>query len=267
MNAAVDDGLIRLIAFLGAGALLLVLQWRFALRGDGRPARRQAVNLAFGVIDTLVLRFGFPVLAVAWAARIQNESGGLLGALTWHPFLEFVIGLLVLDVVIYWQHHLMHRIPLLWRMHRVHHADRGFDVTTAVRFHPLEIALSMGLKLAVITALGPSAVAVLTFELMLSLGSLRTHADIALPKPIDRAVRWLFVTPSMHRIHHSPDKTQTDTNYGFHLSIWDRLFKSYRAEPKQPERTMPIGLDEYRDDRDQGLLALLINPLRNTTRR
>lgn len=263
MNAGLDDGLIRLLAFLGVGALLLVLQWRFALRGDGRPARRQAVNIAFGVIDTLVLRFGFPILAVAWAAEVHADGGGMLGTLAWHPIIEFVIALLVLDVVIYWQHRLMHRIPLLWRMHRVHHADRAFDVTTAVRFHPLEIALSMGLKLGVITLLGPDPIAVLTFELMLSLGSLWTHTDIALPKPIDRTVRWLLVTPSMHRIHHSPDKTETDTNYGFHLSIWDRLFRSYRADPKHPENEMPIGLDEYTEDRDQGLTALLVNPFRN----
>ncbi|MBY6205737.1 sterol desaturase family protein [Halomonas denitrificans] len=263
MTDPLDDGLIRLLAFFVVGGLLLALQWRFALRGDGRPAKRQAVNLAFGVIDTLVLRFAFPVLAVAWAAQVHADGGGLFGALAWHPIIEFAIAILALDLVIYWQHRLMHRIPLLWRMHRVHHADRAFDVTTAVRFHPLEIALSMGLKLGVITALGPSALAVLTFELMLSLGSLWTHTDIALPRPIDRATRWLLVTPSMHRIHHSPDKTETDTNYGFHLSIWDRLFRSYRAEPKHPEKAMPIGLDEYMNDRDQGLIALLANPFRS----
>jgi len=255
------EAAIRLGSFLGVAGLLLVLQWRFAVRGDGTLARRQAVNLAFGVIDTLVLRFAFPILAVAWAAEVHGR--GLFGALGLHPVLEFLLAILALDLVIYWQHRLMHRIPLLWRMHRVHHADRAFDVTTAVRFHPLEIALSMGLKLGVITLLGPSALAVLTFELMLSLGSLWTHTDIALPKPIDRAARWLIVTPSMHRIHHSPDPTETDTNYGFHLSIWDRLFRSYRTEPKHPEHEMPIGLDEYMEDREQGLTALLINPFRN----
>jgi|SRR6056297_1276437 len=262
-----DDGLIRLIAFLAVGGLLLVLQWRFALRGDGRPTRRQGVNLAIGVIDTLLLRFGFPVLAVAYAIDVAGRDAGLLGRLDLHPVLGFVLAILVLDLVIYWQHRLMHRIPLLWRLHRVHHADRGFDVTTAVRFHPIEIALSMGLKLVVIRVLGPDPLAVLTFELMLSLGSLWTHTDIALPKPVDRAARWLFVTPSMHRIHHSTWQPETDSNYGFHLSIWDRLFRSYRNEPKQPERTMQIGLDEYMDDRDQGLLSLLINPFRSPSRR
>ena len=262
-DALADDGLIRLLAFLAVGGLLLLLQWRFALRGDGRPARRQVVNVSIGVIDTLVLRFGFPILAVAWAAEVHGHGGGLLGALAWHPAVEFLLAVLVLDVVIYWQHRLMHRIPLLWRMHRVHHADRGFDVTTAVRFHPLEIALSMGLKLGVITLLGPSALAVLTFELMLSLGALWTHTDVALPKPLDHAARWLIVTPSMHRIHHSTWQPETDSNYGFHLSIWDRLFRSYRAEPKQPETDMPIGLDEFMADREQGLLALLANPFRS----
>ncbi|NKI35516.1 sterol desaturase family protein [Wenzhouxiangella sp. XN79A] len=262
-----NDGPIRLIAFLAVGGLLLVLQWRFALRGDGRLSRRQGVNLAMGVIDTLVLRFGFPVLAVAWAVDVAGRDAGLLGRLDLHPLLGFVLAVLVLDLVIYWQHRLMHRIPLLWRMHRVHHADRGFDVTTAVRFHPLEIALSMGLKLVVIRLLGPDPLAVLTFELMLSLGSLWTHTDIALPKPIDRAARWLLVTPSMHRIHHSTWQPETDSNYGFHLSIWDRVFRSYRSEPKQPETDMPIGLDEYMDDRHQRLLALLSNPFRFATDR
>jgi sterol desaturase/sphingolipid hydroxylase (fatty acid hydroxylase superfamily) len=257
-----DDGTVRLFAFLAAGLLLLFLQWRFALRGDGRPSRRQAVNLAFGVIDTLVLRFGFPILAVAYAAEVAEQQAGLLPALGLHPVLGFVLAVLLLDLVIYWQHRLMHRIPLLWRMHRVHHADRGFDVTTAVRFHPLEIALSMGLKLLVIRLLGPDPLAVLTFELMLSLGSLWTHTDIALPKRLDRVVRWLLVTPSMHRIHHSTWQPETDSNYGFHLSVWDRLFRSYRAEPKQPEQAMPIGLDEYMDDTDQTLITLLLNPLK-----
>jgi len=262
MNSILEHGdSIRLGAFIGAIALLALLQWRFALRRDGRPARRQAVNLGLVVIDTLVLRLAFPVLAVAFAAGVHARGGGMFGWLEWPALAEIIVAILILDLVIYWQHRLLHRIPLLWRIHRVHHCDTGFDLTTGVRFHPLEIVLSMGIKLAAIALLGAHPIAVLLFELVLSLGALWTHTDIALPARLDHRLRWLLVTPSMHRIHHSTWRPETDSNYGFHLSIWDRIFNSYTPTPRQPEARMPIGLDTFRDDRDQGLLALLMNPL------
>jgi len=264
MNFLLDnEAAIRLGGFFAAIALLSLLQWRFSLRGDSRPARRQLTNIAMVVIDTLILRLAFPVLAVAFAASVHDSGTGLLAALEAPFWLEFTLAVLALDLAIYWQHRLFHRSPLFWRFHRVHHADRGFDLTTGVRFHPVEIALSMLIKFGVIWLVGAHPAAVLVFEIALNLGSLWTHTDLALPARIDRRLRWLIVTPSMHRIHHSTLRRETDSNYGFHLSIWDRLFASYTKDPERPEKTMPIGLDEFRDDRDQGLLALLLNPFRN----
>jgi len=256
---------VRLTAFLGAIVLLAVLQWRYSLRRDSRPARRQLTNIALVVIDTIALRLAFPVLAVAFAASHHAAGGGLLGRVDLPQWLGIVLAVLALDLVIYWQHRLFHRIPWLWRLHRVHHCDRGFDLTTGVRFHPGEIVLSMAIKIGAIALIGAHPLAVLIFELALSLGSLWTHTDIALPQRLDRRIRWLFVTPSMHRIHHSTWQPETDSNYGFHLSIWDRLFNSYTGKPRQSERTMPIGLEGFREDRDQGLLALLINPFKRTS--
>lgn len=257
-----NEAIIRVGGFGAALVLLGLLQWRFSLRGDSRPARRQLTNVALVVIDTLLLRLAFPVLAVAFAASLHASGTGLLGAVDAPFWLEFIVAVVLLDLAIYWQHRLFHKIPLFWRFHRVHHADRGFDLTTGIRFHPAEIALSMLIKFGVVWLVGAHPAAVLIFEIVLNLGSLWTHTDLALPAKIDRRLRWLIVTPSMHRIHHSTLRYETDSNYGFHLSIWDRLFASYTRYPQRPEKTMPIGLNKYRDDRDQGLLALLLNPFR-----
>jgi sterol desaturase/sphingolipid hydroxylase (fatty acid hydroxylase superfamily) len=255
-----SEALIRFGAFFGLLLILFAAQWRWPARGDGRAARRQLVNVGMVLIGTLVLRLGFPVLAVAWAVSVQGA--GLFGWLDWPAWLAIPAAVLLLDLAIYWQHRLMHSWPLLWRLHRVHHSDTAFDVTTGVRFHPLELALSMGIKLGLITLLAPHPAAVLIFELLLSLGSLFTHTDIALPRTLDRRLRLLFVTPSMHRIHHSTRRVETDSNYGFHLSVWDRLFGSYTAAPAEDERRMPIGLEDWREPRDQGLVSLLLNPFR-----
>jgi sterol desaturase/sphingolipid hydroxylase (fatty acid hydroxylase superfamily) len=258
------EGALRLGAFASVLLLLAALQWRWPKRGDGQRSRRQLTNLALAVIDSLMLRLLFPVLAVGLAIVVDARDGGLFGVLEWPGWLEFVLAVLLLDVAIYWQHRLHHMIPWLWRLHRVHHSDVSFDVTTGVRFHPFEIALSMGVKLGLVWLLGPPPAAVVVFELLLSLGSLITHTDSALPVRIDRPVRWLLVTPSMHRVHHSVRRNETDSNFGFHLSLWDRLFGTYRAEPVQPEASMPIGLEVFREDADQGLIALLLQPLRKS---
>jgi sterol desaturase/sphingolipid hydroxylase (fatty acid hydroxylase superfamily) len=257
------EGPLRLAAFVLIGLLLWSLQRRFALRAEGRADRRLLRNLGLVLIDSLLLRLAFPLLAVALAVDVEARSGGLFGWLAWPPWIEFLAALLLLDLAIYWQHRLFHRIPLFWRLHRVHHSDVAFDVSTGVRFHPLEIAASMLVKLGLVVVLGPPALAVLLFELLLSLGSLFTHSDFALPQRFDRRLRWLLVTPSMHRIHHSTWRPETDSNYGFHLSIWDRLFRSYRTAPRAAEATMPIGLEQFRQPADQTLLQLLVQPLRS----
>ncbi len=257
---------VRLTAFALVLVVLAAVERLWPLRGDARPRRRQLHNLGLIALDTALLRVAFPVLAVAWAVHLEQQGFGLLHQLDVTPWLAVPLALVLLDLAIYWQHRLFHVIPLLWRLHRVHHSDLGFDVSTGVRFHPLEIALSMLIKLGLIAVLGAPALAVLLFELLLSLGSLFTHGDFALPQRLDRRLRRLLVTPSMHRIHHSNLRQETDSNFGFHLSLWDRLFRSYRSEARGGETGMTIGLDEYRCDNEQRLLALLLQPFRGTRR-
>lgn len=257
---------IRLTIFFGVLVTVLAIQRIWPARGDSRWSRRQLVNGSLVVFNTIVLRLAFPVLAVTLAASLHDRDAGLFGWLDWPLWLSIPLVIVLFDLAIYWQHRLLHMIPVLWRMHRVHHCDTGFDATTGVRFHPLEILLSMGIKLGLISLLGPHPAAVLAFEVLLSAGALFTHADFALPKRLDRALRRVIVTPSMHRIHHSSWRRETDSNYGFHLSVWDRIFGSYTADPREDERRMPIGLENFRDSEDQRLLALLINPFKSTTK-
>ncbi len=214
------------------------------------------------LIDTVLLRVAFPLLAVGLAMHVQEGEGGLFGALAWPLWLEIGLAVVLFDLAIYWQHRILHLVPLFWRLHRVHHTDTAFDVTTGIRFHPLEIALSMGIKLGLVLVLGPHPVAVIISEVLLSAASLFTHADFALPALLDKTLRKVIVTPSMHRIHHSVLERETDSNFGFNLSLWDRIFGSYRAQPERPEREMPIGLLQWRDPAALGLVALLLQPFR-----
>jgi len=249
---------VRLALFLSIFAALIILQQLRPRREVPGGWRRGLTNLSLVVVDTLILRVAFPLLAFDLALRLEASGGGFLNALPY--WAAVVFGVLFLDFAIYWQHRLVHMIPLLWRLHRVHHADLGFDVTTAVRFHPFEIALSMAIKLGLIALLGIPALAVLIFEILLSAGALFTHANIRLPVKFEQGLRWLVVTPEMHRIHHSVHKDETNSNFGFHLSVWDRLFGSYRHEPRDGQTTMQIGLHEFRESSDQSLWALLVNP-------
>ena len=251
---------LRLAAFLSIFALLILVQRLRPRRDVAGGWRRSATNLSLVVIDTLILRLAFPLLAFDLALRLEERGGGFLHALP--SWAGIALGVILLDFAIYWQHRILHMVPLLWRMHRVHHADTGFDVTTGVRFHPFEIVLSMGIKLGLIALLGVPALAVLIFELLLSAGSLFTHSNIAIPNAFERRLRWLIVTPEMHRIHHSVHRDETDSNFGFHLSLWDRLFGSYRADPRDGHTRMTIGLPQFRASRDQSLWALLVNPFR-----
>lgn len=254
---------LRLGVFASVFALLAIAERMLPRRGDARPARRQLVNLALMAIDTAVLRVAFPVLAIGFATVVEARGIGLLPLAGLPAWAALVVAFVLLDVAIYWQHRLFHRVPLLWRLHRVHHADTGFDTTLAVRFHPLEIALSMAIKFAVIAALGAPPLAVLAFEIALSAGALFSHADLRLPARLDRVLRWLVVTPDMHRVHHSVHVDETDRNFAFNLSLWDRLFGSYRDAPRDGHAAMAIGLAEFRTPAEQGLVAMLANPFRN----
>lgn len=252
---------IRLASFLSIFAALIVFQQVRPRRAVIGGWRRLMANLSLIIINTLILRVVFPLLAVDLALRLEQSGGGLLGILPY--WADVAVGVILLDCAIYWQHRLVHKVPLLWRLHRVHHADVGFDVTTAVRFHPFEIVVSMAIKLALVALLGVPALAVLIFEILLSSGSLFTHANIHLPDTFERRLRWLLVTPEMHRIHHSVHGDETNANFGFHLSLWDRLFGSYRDQPRDGQNTMQIGLHEFRERPDQSLRALLVNPFRS----
>jgi sterol desaturase/sphingolipid hydroxylase (fatty acid hydroxylase superfamily) len=260
------EATLRLAAF---AALLLgfaAAERLWPARGDARLAQRQGANLGLVLVDTALLRIAFPVLAVALAIEVHARGGGLFGLLSLPTWLEIALAVLAFDLAIYWQHRLMHALPMLWPLHRVHHSDTAFDVTTGVRFHPGEIALSMGVKLGLVLALGPHPVAVVVSEILLSAASLFTHADFALPTRLERALRRVIVTPSMHRIHHSVRREETDSNYGFNLSLWDRVFGSYRDAPARPEAEMPIGLPQWREAGAPGFWSLLLQPFRRARR-
>jgi sterol desaturase/sphingolipid hydroxylase (fatty acid hydroxylase superfamily) len=210
-----------------------------------------------------MVRLAFPVLAVGVAGLAEARNWGL-----WHgldaPFeLAFVASLLALDLVIYAQHVLFHKLPLLWRLHRMHHTDLDFDVTTALRFHPLEIVLSMLIKLAAVVLLGAQPVAVMLFEVILNATAMFNHGNVRLPERWDRALRWLVVTPDMHRVHHSVRPEETDRNFGFNLPWWDRLFGTYRDQPRDGHAGMTIGLEYFRDRRATTLTGLLLQPFLN----
>lgn len=242
-----DETVIR----LGAFALMLALM---AFVEHLRPRRvvpsgngwRWLRHLSLVALGTLLLRLLFPLLAVDLALRLQQQDWGLLSYAALPEALAIVLGVMILDLAIYLQHAMFHAIPALWRLHMVHHSDLHFDASTGVRFHPIEIVLSMGIKMAVVSAFGIHPLAVLIFELLLSLSSLFNHGNVAIPGALDRVLRWLLVTPDMHRVHHSVIPEETNSNFGFNLSCWDRLFGTYHAQPQAGHTGMTIGLRQFR---------------------
>ena len=255
------EPIIRLSCFLGVLLAMMGWEWRWPRRTLSLSrARRWPANLAIILIDSGVLRWLFPVLAVGMAELAENRSWGLFHRLNAPFWLAFIATLLLLDLTIYAQHVAFHKIPLLWRLHRMHHTDLDFDVTTALRFHPLEIALSMLLKLAVVVLLGASPVAVMLFEVILNATALFNHGNVRLSRKLDRALRWVLVTPDMHRVHHSIHREETDSNFGFNLPWWDRLFGTYRDQPRDGHVGMTIGLEYFRDWRATRLDGLLLQP-------
>jgi sterol desaturase/sphingolipid hydroxylase (fatty acid hydroxylase superfamily) len=253
---------LRLGVFLGLFTLLALLQRRWPLRGVAHIGSRFRRHLLIAGLGALLVRLAVPVAAVTAGAQAWQHRIGLLPWLGAPLMLAIPLSIVLLDLAIYWQHRIFHRVPLLWRMHRVHHADTAFEVSTAIRFHPLEILLSMWIKVAVVLLLGAPAVAVLLFEILLNAAALFSHADLRLPERLDRALRLVLVTPDMHRVHHSVAPGETNSNYGFCLSIWDRLFGSYRERPRAEQQQMPIGLEAFRSEADARLTALLLQPFR-----
>ncbi|MEO7066891.1 MAG: sterol desaturase family protein [Rhodanobacter sp.] len=252
---------LRLSLFLTLLLLLAAAEWVWP-RHHAAPQRRRrwTTNLGFGVMNALGMRVLGPWAAVSAAAWAQLHGVGILHVTHAPTILAALIGLLALDLVIYLQHRLMHRVDWLWRLHRMHHTDLAIDVSSGVRFHPLEIVFSMGVKVGAVLLLGVTPGVVMVFEIVLSSFSLFTHANVAIPPRIDRWLRWVIVTPDMHRIHHSVLRDEHDSNYGFQLIWWDRLFNSYRANPRQPQATIKLGLDRFRSDEEQHFTQLLWQP-------
>jgi len=250
---AIGEAPLRLGAFIGIFVAMALLELAIPRRKSGtRKQARWFTNLMIAGIDSLVLRLmamlAVPIAAVAAAAWAQTRGWGVLNWLDWPDWLEVMIAMIVLDLAIYGQHVASHKIPLLWRLHKVHHTDVEFDVTTAIRFHPVEIALSMLWKIAIVLILGAPPLAVVLFEITLNGCAMFNHANITLAQWLDRAVRMVIVTPDMHRVHHSIYRVEHDTNYGFNLSFWDRLFGTYTAQPRDGHLEMTIGQKDHLND-------------------
>ncbi|SPH24689.1 hypothetical protein DEA8626_03725 [Defluviimonas aquaemixtae] len=254
---------IRLAAFLAALAAMALWELSAPRRRVEIPrVLRWSNNLALVVIDAALVRLAFPVLTVGVAVIAEDRGWGLLNAVVVPGWIAVIVAFLALDFAIYLQHVLFHAVPALWRLHRMHHADLEFDLTTGVRFHPVEVLLSMGLKLGIVAALGAPAVAVLMFEVLLNATSIFNHSNIDLPRRIDAILRLFVVTPDMHRVHHSVHPSETNTNFGFNLPWWDRLLGTYRAQPRDGHLGMTIGIEQFRTLRDLWLDRMLLQPLR-----
>ncbi len=252
---------LRLAAFLSVFILLAVLEavWPRRPLTVSKP-QRWLVNLALVATNTLLMRLVVPLAPFALATLAQSKGWGLFPLLQLSGPLEIGVSLLVLDLIIYTQHRIFHRTPLLWRLHRMHHTDLDLDVTSGTRFHPLEIFLSLAIKLSAVLLLGISPLAVLLFEILLNATSMFNHANLRLPLPLDRWLRLVLVTPDMHRVHHSVIPRETNSNFGFNLPWWDRLLGTYQAQPREGHEGMSIGLKQWRDQGQLGWWQLLKIP-------
>jgi sterol desaturase/sphingolipid hydroxylase (fatty acid hydroxylase superfamily) len=217
-------------------------------------------NLGLLAVNGVLLRLVAPGAAVGVAMAADAHGWGLLHALDLPAWAGLILAVVLLDLAVYFQHVLFHAVPALWRLHRVHHADTDFDVTTGTRFHPIEIVLSVGIKCVAVAAIGAPAMAVVVFEVLLNATAMFNHANGRLPESVDRRLRWLVVTPDMHRVHHSIVMQEMNSNFGFNLPYWDHLFGTYRAQPAAGHDAMTIGLDDFRDRRDARLDRLLLLP-------
>ena len=261
-----SETVIRLCAFFGIFAVMagweLAAPMRHCVMARGR---RWLTNWSISFINSGVtagMKAGLGAAAVLAALDAAELKIGLFNSLDWPLWLEVLVVVVILDLAIWVQHLASHKIPILWRLHRVHHADRDIDVTTAIRFHPIEIALSMLFKIGLVYLLGASVIAVILFEVLLNGFAMFNHANVRLPKGLDGVLRLAVVTPDMHRVHHSTDRREHDANYGFNLSVWDRLFGTYVAQPRRGHDQMTIGLTQYQSEAPASLPWSLANPFR-----
>jgi sterol desaturase/sphingolipid hydroxylase (fatty acid hydroxylase superfamily) len=257
------EPLIRLTLFLLVFAIMAVWELRDPRRETEQSRLvRWPSNLGLVMLNTLTARLLLPTTAVGLAISVEQAGWGLFNAYPTAYWLAVVASVILLDLAIYLQHVLFHAVPVLWRLHRMHHADLHVDSTTGLRFHTLEILISFMLKFAVIAALGAPAMGVLIFEVFLTSTSIFNHANIFVPPRFESYLRWIVVTPDMHRVHHSVRPRETNSNFGFNLPCWDRLFGTYRAQPQDGHEHMAIGINQFRTERDLRLDQMLIQPLR-----
>jgi sterol desaturase/sphingolipid hydroxylase (fatty acid hydroxylase superfamily) len=261
------EPIVRLSAFFGVLAAMALWELIAPRRHQeiGRSGRWPS-NLGLVLVDTLLVRILFPTAAVGMALIAEARGWGLFNTVALPAPMAVIAAVLILDLAIYLQHVLFHAVPVLWRLHRMHHADLEFDVTTGVRFHPIEMLLSMVIKLGVVTALGTPGTAVLVFEVLLNATSMFNHGNVWLPARLDRVLRWIVVTPEMHRVHHSMVARETNSNFGFNLPWWDHLFGTYRAQPEAGHEEMALGIAQFRDARELRLDRMLLQPFREDAR-
>ncbi|QKV19356.1 sterol desaturase family protein [Oricola thermophila] len=262
-----SEATIRFLAFIAIFASMAIYElWsprleREEMKGAWK-SKRWFTNLSIVVLSSVALRIVFPAAAVGTAFHAQSQGWGLFPAMGIPPVFAGIASFVILDFAVWLEHVVSHKVPLFWRFHRMHHADNGFDVTTALRFHPVEILLSMFWKAAIVIALGAPPEAVLVFEIVLNGTAMFNHSNIDLPERIDRVLRLVLVTPDMHRVHHSSTPRETDSNYGFNFPFWDRIFRTYNAQPELGHEGMEIGLKEFRGPQSAGLLWALCLPFR-----
>ncbi|WP_159739112.1 sterol desaturase family protein [Vibrio atypicus] len=255
---------IRLSFFLAVLVLCAIWEWATPRKQlTQNKAYRWMNNLGLIAFNSLCLSLFMPILAFEAALQASQQSIGLFNWLNLPWWLELILCVILLDLAIYLQHLVFHRIPLLWRLHRMHHADQDIDVTTGTRFHPIEILLSMWIKVALIFVLGVSPVAIVVFEIVLNASAMFNHSNAKLPLGLDAALRRWIVTPDMHRVHHSVIVKETHSNFGFFLSVWDRWFKTYRAQPELGHDKVQIGIPLFQTEKDQRLDQMLAQPFRN----
>ena len=254
------EGAIRLSIFLGVLILMGALEALFPARDRlQKRSSRWVTNLGLVIIDTLAIRLLFPIIAVGAAFWASANGWGLLNLIPLPTWLAVVLAVIILDMMIYWQHVAFHKIPVLWRLHKVHHADRDLDASSGLRFHPVEIVISMLYKMVIVVALGAPVAAVIIFEIILNACAIFNHANLRLPRWIERPLRQVVVTPKLHRIHHSVLERETNTNYGFSVIWWDKIFRSYTDKPAGE---LTLGLNEYQTDAPSGLWWSLVAPFK-----
>lgn len=256
-----NEAAIRLGFFFGIFVVIVLWEYLSPRRVlTMSKSVRWLSNMGVVAIDTLAVRLLFPIIGVNVAFAAQQKGFGLLNVIHLPEWMSVLIGILVLDLVVYLQHLMFHAVPLIWKLHMMHHADIDYDVTTGLRFHPFEIIISMVIKMTAIAALGPSVFTVILFEIILNGTAMFNHGNIKMPFNVDRVLRLLVVTPDMHRVHHSVTIRETNSNFGFNFPWWDRLFRTYRPQPAAGHEGMTIGLAQFRDPKKNNLWHMLILP-------